>query len=405
MRNRRLRPVFVPMALAFFVSAIGLLGQSSQEQELRAESSLAQADELYSRGEYQKAIESYLRVVEISRRDFNLSRAHMGLSLCYFYLDDIASAKAEILKTLEIDPKKEVSSLFYPQTYVDLFNGVREEYKDRLAALAAAKAAEGKTGVPEAEVRPAPEALGEIPVREERIADRFEVEVHVGGWSISPARGLMEDTLTKKAANEIRDHLTENLNEKYGGTLVGSAYEQGLSLGSGGVQYGLGIRYYPLGRSGALSVGFSLDKTQIKVTMKGPVTQAYADGSSAKVESDAAIETRPLTLGLNFRWDIVPSWRVIPFFAFGLGIGPLDGEARYTYSGTYTRGGSSSSVSGGETKTFDELREEDEFDLDAFLLLHLGFGAKGEVAKGIFLKGEVGFWDGLIFRLGLAYRF
>ncbi len=405
MRKIQLAQIFFLIAAALIVGSGGLFGQGAQEQEMRAESSLTQADELYSRGEYQKAIESYLQVVETSRRNLNLSRAHMGLSLCYFYLENLEKAKVEILKTLEIDPKKEVSSLFYPQSYVDLFNQVREENKDRLAALAAAKAQEPKVEAPQAEARPAQASVVEAPGTGEKIAGRFEVEFHFGAWSISPAKGLMEETLTKKAANEIRDHLTDTLNDQYGGNLVRSAYQQGLTLGSGGAHYGFEIRYYPLGRPGALSIGFSLDKTQVKVTMKGPVTQQYADGSSATVESDAAIETRPLTAGLNFRWDFFRSWRVIPFFTFGIGIGPLDGEARYTYSGTYTRGGVSSSVSGGETKTFDEMRQEGEFDLDVLILLHLGLGARGEVARGVFLKGEIGFWDGLIFRAGVAYRF
>jgi hypothetical protein len=405
MRIIRVGAIPLLIIIASVAVPLALFGQSSQEQELRAESYLAQADELYSKGDYQKAIEYYLQVAQIAQRKLNLSRANMGLSLSYFFLNDTDNAKAHILKTLEIDPRKEVSSLFYPQSYVDLFNQVREENKDRLAALAAARVEEPKAEEPKPEVPGAPQLLPEGAVPADEKAGFFEVGAHFGIWSISPAKGLFEDSLTDKAANEIRDSVTEKLNGQYGGNLNPSAHQQSLTLGSQGLNYGFEIRYFPLGRRGSLSIGFSLEKTHIKVTMKGPVTQEYGDGSSATVESDAEVETNPLTTDLSFRWDFVPSRRVTPYFVFGLGVGPLNGEARYTYTGTYTRDGAQSGVSGEETKTFDDLREEGEFDLDVFILLHLGLGVKGEIAKGIYIKGELAFWDGLIFRGGVAYRF
>jgi hypothetical protein len=64
-----------------------------------------------------------------------------------------------------------------------------------------------------------------------------------------------------------------------------------------------------------------------------------------------------------------------------------------------------SAVLGEETKTFDQLREEGEIDLDRFILLYTALGVKGNVYKGLMLKAEVGFWDGLVLRGGLAYRF
>jgi hypothetical protein len=385
---------------------LGLFGQSTQEQELRAESFLAQADELYSKGDYQKAIENYLQVAQIAQRKLNLSRANMGLSLSYFFLNDNEKAKAHILKTLEIDPRKEVSSLFYPQGYVDLFNQVREENKDRLAALAAAQVEEPKAEEPKPPQISQPEQLlPEGAVLEDEKTGLFEVGAHFGIWSISPAKGIFEDTLTKKAANEIRDDVTDKLNGQYGGNLNPSANRHSLTLSSQGLNYGIEIRYFPLGRRGAFSVGFSLEKTHIKMTMKGPVTQEYSDGSSATVESDAVVETNPLTTDLSFRWDFVPSWQVTPYFVFGMGVGPLNGEARYAYTGTYARGSAQSGVAGEETKTFDNLREEGDIDLEMFILLHLGLGVKGEIAKGVYVTGELGFWDGLIFRGGVAYRF
>ncbi len=404
--RKRLTGVGLVFIVISFILTPGLQGQASQDKESRAEVYLAQADELYSRGEYQKAIENYQQVVSIAEKRLNLSRANMGLSLCYFFLNDTENAKKYILKTLEVDPKKEVSSLFYPQTYVDLFNQVKTDNAERLAAIAPApleeaKAPPGRQEAARAAPQPVLEALGE----ERPPGGHFEFEVHYGVWSINPAKGAFEDTLTKKAANEIRDHVTDQLNDDYGGNLSPSSYSHALALDSSGSNYGLEIRYYPLGRRGLMSVGFALEKTAIKVMMKGPVTQNYSDGSSATVESDAVVETKPLTAGLNFRWDFAPSWRVTPYFVFGLGIGPLVGEAHYIYAGTYQRSGQQASITGEEMKTFDELREDGDIDLDVFVLLHLALGVRGEIVSGMFLKGEAGFWDGLILRAGLAYRF
>jgi tetratricopeptide (TPR) repeat protein len=375
---------------------------NAQDREAQAAAFLIQADDAYARGDYEKAIADYLLVVQTSGNKMALSRAQMGLSLCYFYLNDIENAKKYILKTLEIDPQKEASPLFHPQTYVDLFNEVRTENEGRLAlGVLPAPAA------PEAQARP--EAGPEQQVIPEGIMEKrgghFEIEVHFAGWSIDPVKSAFESDLTKKAANEIRDHVTDQLNSILGGTLFPASYEQSLSLDSQGSNYGIGIRYYPLGRRGSMSISLSLEKTKIKLLMKGPVTQRYADGSAATVEGDAYVETNPLTTNLSFAWDFVPSWRVTPYIVLGFGIGSLNGTAVYNYSGEYRRGNSQTSISGEETKTFDELREEGEIELNRFILLQLALGIKGTIYEGLTLRGEAGFWDGLILRGGLAYRF
>jgi hypothetical protein len=383
---------------------LGLAAQISQEREAQAAVSLVQADDAYAQGDYQKAIENYLLVVQTSASKMNLSRAHMGLALCYFYLNDTENAKKYILKVLELDPQKEVSSLFHPQTFVDLFDEVKRANAETLGhGVAVAPALAAQAAQAEQEAKQEQQVIPEGGI--EAQGGYWEVEAHVSNWSIDPAKGIFEDELTKKAANEIRDQVTNQLNDQYGGRLVPSANEHNLSMDSSGSNYGLGIRFYPMGRKGFMSIGFSLDKTKIKVTMKGPVTQHYSDGSEAVVEGDAIAETSPLTTNLSFSWDFAPSWRITPYFVFGLGIGPLDGTVNYVYSGTYRRGGAQESVNGGETKTFDQLRDEGDIKLDAAIFLHLALGIRGEVYQGISVKGEAGFWDGLILRAGLAYRF
>jgi hypothetical protein len=390
----------VLITLLFFPLFLG--SQTAQEREMRAASFLVQADDAYAEGDYEKAVESYLLVVQTSANRMNLSRAYMGLSLCYFYLDDVPNAEKYILSILETDPEKDVSPLFHPQAYVDLFNKVKKENEGRL-----------KSGVVSAPIEPAQEARaklgpGQQVLPEEALGKRgghFEVEVHYSGWSIDPAKGAFEGTITKRIANEVRDQVTEQLRQNYGGTLIPSSYGQSLSLDSQGSNYGFEVRYYPRGRGGSMSIGFSLEKTRIEMTLKGPVTQRYADGSAATVEVDSLVKTNPTTVNLSFRWDIVPSWRVTPYLVVGLGIGPLEGTASYVYAGNYRRGSGQAGITGEETKSFDELRAEEEIGLDRFVLLHTALGFKGDVYRGVTLKGEIGFWDGLVLRGGLAYRF
>jgi tetratricopeptide (TPR) repeat protein len=118
--------------VALLSAPLILAAQTAQEREAQAASFLVQADDAYAKDDYQKAIEDYFRVVQTSVSKMNLSRAHLGLSLCYFYLNDTVNAKKYILRLLENDPQKEVSPLFHPQTYVDLFNEVKKENEGRL---------------------------------------------------------------------------------------------------------------------------------------------------------------------------------------------------------------------------------------------------------------------------------
>lgn len=365
------------------------------------EALLAQADDSYSRGDYRKAIEQYLHVVRLTENTLLRSRAWMGLSLCYFFENEIENAKNAIRNLLEIEPQKEISPLFYPQSFVDLFASVKQERAGREAPAEAMRAEPMAGEKKPAEPKTAPPA---VPVYEERLGGHFEFEIHFSGWSINPAKGLFESSLTKKVTNEVRDHLTDQLRGTYG-SLAPASYTSKLSLDSQGSNYGLEIRYYPLGYRGSFSIGLALEKTHIKIPVEGEVTQRYADGSEATVKTNASVETSPFTTHLNFRWDVSPSWRVTPYFVFGLGVGPLAGEAKYEYAGTYRRGGDQLGVEGGETKTFDDLREEGDIELDVFLLLHLALGVKGEIIPHLLAKAEVGFWDGLVFRAGVAYRF
>jgi hypothetical protein len=402
-RLLRTRLVILVMAVSALCFSGRLLGHGSQDQETRAETFLSQADDLYAAGNYEKAIDSYLKASQTAKKKTNLSRAYMGLSLCCFYLNETENAKKYILQVLKLDPSKEVSSLFYPQTYVDLFEQVRRDNAEEIARAKVEEPAEDQLKEQPQKARLQTPALEGMTPEAEK-AGRWEVEVHYSGWTIDPAKSLFQDEVTEKAAKEIRDHVTDQLNSR-GANVLPTSSGHTLSLGSNGSNYGFEVRYYPLGKRGSMSLGFSLEKTRIRINVQGPVTQNYLGGPKAVVVSEGTVETNPLTGNVSFRWDVFPSWRVTPYFAFGVGFGRLDGNFTYVYSGTFTRGNSQTSVDGEGSKTFDELREEGEIQLDLILILQTSVGVKGEVYKGVFVKGEVGFWDGIIFRGGVGYRF
>jgi tetratricopeptide (TPR) repeat protein len=408
-RNAELRIFPLALLAGFLVFAMvpRLMAQSAQDKENRALAYLIQADELYSQGNYDKAAQSYLQVSLTSASRLNLSRAYMGLSLCYFYLNDTTNAKAYILKVLEIDPQKEVSNLFHPQTYIDLFEEVKKDNAGKLGRGRPPLALDEPRTVQPAARPPAPvPSVMAVPEEKPRgpRGGHWVVGFHYSSWGINVAKGLFEEALVKAASNEIRDHVNDQLNSLSGGRLNPSSDTNGLSFDSQGSNFGAELRFYPLGRRGSMSIGLSIEQTHIKLIMKGPVTQNYSDGSSATVESDALVETNPVTTHLSFRWDFVPSSRITPYFIFGLGLGPLSGNAQYSYAGTYNRAGQQASITGDWLKTFDELRQEGEIELDLLVMVHAALGLSAEIVRGVVLQGEVGFWDGLILRGGLAFR-
>ena len=334
----------------------------------------------------------------------NLSRAHLGLSLCYFYLNDTVNAKANILKVLEIDPQKEVSSLFHPQTYVDLFEEVKRENEGQL----------GKWQPPDATEEPrdaqTPARPGQGPkvtavAGGQTIGPRgghWEIDFHYSSWSINLAKGAFEDPLLKSVSNEIREE-HERPARRPGSRLPDAVDGQpraGLRLR--GVELRRRDPVLPPGTAGLDERRLLHREDQYQAHTKGPVTQNYTDGSSATVEGDAVVDTNPVTTHLSFRWDFVPSSRVTPYFIFGLGIGPLNGDVRYVYAGQYraeSQSSRSAAMGPRHSTSCGKTRTSHLTDAHA----HAAFGVKAEVFRGVILMAEVGFWDGLILRGGLAF--
>jgi hypothetical protein len=393
-----------------------------QEKNTQVEALLAQADAALQRGEYTSAIDNYLEAKNLAENKIDLSRAYFGLSLSYFYLRETVNAKDWIRKVLEVDPKKEISTLFYPESFVRLFSEGKKEFE--VGKMASSESGAAKTSEdskkadkkvppteslsqpakPEAPKQPGPGKKSIFPSFKE-LAGKWEIEIHYGSWSLSPVKGLFESKITDKLSEELRDDVSDKLRKTHT-PLVQSKYEQTLVFDSEGSNFGLEFRFYPRGHEGSFSLGLSFERTSIKLSIAGPVKQEYTNGSYSQVDSEAYLETKPWTTNLSFRWDFKPSWRVSPFFVFGIGLASLDGTLGYSYTGAYHFRGAQEPVSDSDTKTFKEAEEEIDFNIpNIFPLLQISFGIRGEVYNGLTLRVEAGIWDGIVFRGGVAYRF
>lgn len=235
--------------------------------------------------------------------------------------------------------------------------------------------------------------------------DRFEAGGHLTTWSVDPILSLFAGDVTDQVAREIRSEVTGEISAG-GHHPVSTGYENGLGLDSSGSNAGFGFRYYPAGEAGGFSVGFSFERTRLRLTLEGPVDVLFADGSRAEIRGRGAVETNPSSVQVDFRWEFSPGWRVSPYFALGLGLATFSGTVGYSYEGRYLLDGAEESVTGADSRTFHDLGAENEVHLpDRIPLLHLGMGVRARLVQGFGVNAEAGVWNGFMLRGGVFFRF
>jgi len=414
-------------------------GQMTQLREVDVDRLLVQANSYYQKGDYKLAVGCYLEAGALSQNKMNLSQAYFGLSLCYYYLRDTADATKYMRKVVEVDPNKEISELFYPKSFVQIFNQVRTEIADKKkltteqvaiekpvkdetkkieeAAIKEAedqkaeerpKAEEKKDTQPPAKTaarQPLEPARTEEFEISEEMGGHWEINGHYSSWSINFIETLFEDALTDKLGKEIQDEIVKKSGTIQAG-LVKLNYTQDLAFDSGGSSYGFEIRYFSRGRSGTFSLGLAFEKMDIKLSLDGTARQEFTSGAVASADVKSNIVTSPFATHVNFRWEVGSNARITPYFVAGFGFAPLKGTFSYTYSGTYYKGDLTQTIADSKEKTLAELSQDIDFKIPELLvILQLHFGVKAQLYQGLSLIGEAGFWDGFVFRGGLAYRF
>jgi len=415
------------LGAVFLIVPYAFSAQASQSQEEEVQKLLNQADAYSQKGDYKLAVGGYLEAAALAQSKPNLSRAYFGLALSYFYLRDMANSVKWMRKVSGVDPNKEISELFYPKGFAQLFNQVQKERREALATKAQAAA---KQEIPEKAVEekkpgqqdvrktePPPEKTAAPAVKQpeardetarqapEKMGGHWEISAHYSTWGLNLIKGLFEKSLTDELGEDIQNEVTKYVQGLHGG-LVKSTYTQDLSFDTSGSNYGLEVRYYSKGRGGTFSFGLSFEKTHIKLGVSGLAKQNFTNGSFAAVDADAYIETSPFTTNFSFRWDFNSGRVVTPYFVLGVGFSALEGTWSYVWSGDYQLGSDKQSIGDSKTKTFVELSEDIDFNIPkTFILVQLNFGVKAEVYPGAFILAEAGIWDGLILRFGAACRF
>ncbi len=381
-------------------------GQAGPEAVV--EEALTKGQAFIERGAYNEALESFREAAGKAQMPLNRSRAFFGLSLSYFYLRDATNARAWARRVFEVEPEKEISSMFYPSAFVDLFHEVKAEAQTaagtppaRPAPSAAAPETAGQTkegaGRPQSSP-PKSNFLAEID-------DKIEVEFHFGSWGVGPARKLIEDSGGDALAERIRDEVTDVV-RGFGAPAVLKSFTDTLALTAEGTNPGFALRFYPQGRDGVFSVGLAYEKTSLKFGFKGEVKNTYVDGTTATVDGEASASTSPWSLHMDFRWDFMGEARVTPYFVLGLGVGAFNGNVRYSFTGRYDTPYGSRSVDVGEDLTFKEAAEKWDVSIPAYIpIIHLGGGLRVRIVSGLSLSGEIAIWNGFLLRGGVAYRF
>ena len=443
--SRRSRPREIAgfLLLALFVAAAPVRARQAAAKEPNVEKLLAQGDAYYVKAQYKLAVGCYLEASALSQSRMSLSKAYFGLSLCYYYLHDTPNTLKYLKRVMDVDPQKEISPLFYPAPFLQLFKQVQQEAAG--APPAGAPPAAENVAPPQpvpAKAEPEKKAGGETPpqnanppaddqkktpppvtlapqappqrpkftaedfgITDEEKGGHWEVGVHYSWWSVNLLKGIFESKLTDELGKSIQDEIVKQSGMIQAG-LVKLAYSQSLSFDSSGTNTGLEVRYFSRGRAGTFSLGVGFEKSYMKLMLTGTARQDYLSGSTASIDVNASVAFSPFTTHASFRWEIGANQRITPFITLGVGFAPLSGTFSYTYSGTYKAGGLQQSLNGSKVQTFDELGQEIDFDFPRTLVvLQLDFGLKAELAKGLFIVGEAGVWDGFILRGGLAYRF
>jgi hypothetical protein len=240
------------------------------------------------------------------------------------------------------------------------------------------------------------------------LSGKLQIGIHYGPWTLKPFSNYFEDDLLDEISKQIRRRVNDAIIPQ--GIDAGVIeYDDELVFSTSGHNLGFEIRFYPKGPEGSFSLGFSVERTKIKVRAEGPINQNYngdIQGASSTVEGFGYITTDPLTMNLSFRWDINPSWRVSPYFVTGFGLATLLGEVGYEWKGSYQYQNIIQQTDGADVLTLQEVEWEiDENIPNVFYLFQLNVGVRARITPHFYINGEIGFWNGMIFRAGVFYGF
>ncbi len=220
----------------------------------------------------------------------------------------------------------------------------------------------------------------------------FEFGFHYSSWNVNMIAPLVE--------NEIIPEI-EYWNPEYGS----------LKFSSNGNNYGFEFRFFPGGENGSFSLGVSYEKNNFKMKAEGNYDGYDNHGNPIKAEASGTIDLFPHSINLSIRWELWPSKRFHPFLGIGFGFGSQEALVKFHSKATSRIGGIDIVEEQDEIWTFEDIRNEyeasegKEFPLSFFPVIHINFGFRGKIINNVYILGEAAFYDGLLFRGGISYRF
>ncbi len=218
---------------------------------------------------------------------------------------------------------------------------------------------------------------------------QWEVGAHYSGWG------------TGIVVSDPEEYVSDAFDE----------YDGPITFDPHGHNFGFMLRFFPAGKQGSFSIGFSYERNYFKADLSGSYTETVAGGTVNKTGS-GKVDLSPHSFNLDFRWDIYPSSKVHPYVGIGFGVGPLNGDITFTTTTETNINGSITIETVTEEltlkeaiKKIEEKQDENLYLVNFFPIVHLNLGLRGEIVDSVYLLGEVAFYDGFILRGGLAYRF
>ncbi|MFQ6038406.1 MAG: hypothetical protein ACE5LV_07300, partial [Candidatus Aminicenantales bacterium] len=141
----------------------------------------------------------------------------------------------------------------------------------------------------------------------------FEFSFHYATWSIDILGNLIENAISDALETDLKDAIVEDIQAEHPG-LQEQLYTQEVSFDSGGHNYGFELRWYPGGQNGSFSLGFSVEKTSMEVSLPEISTALeLTNNASFQGAASGSFLIEPLSFHLSLRWDILPSSRVHPY--------------------------------------------------------------------------------------------
>lgn len=240
---------------------------------------------------------------------------------------------------------------------------------------------------------------------------KFEVEIHGAGWSVSPVAMIFDSRLDEIFSREIINSLTLALrNSPISMDPSEVDFTKDFNYTSSGYYYGLAVRYYPKGGSSKFVIGLSVDKTKVSVSGKTEFNQEVI--RSLKADGTGNVELSPLLASLHLQYYFSPTKKFSPYFSFGLGAGILEknditkNNFNFDLITSFDILGTPFSIPANFTYTLQEIEERNNRKIPGFMpLVQMSFGMKANISERFNINSEIGIYNGLHLKLGSGFRF